>query len=119
MNIFIAKLSASTTSEDLQELFSEYGEVSSAKVIFDRETGNSKRFGFVEMDDDEQANNAIRELNDCEYDNSKIVVKEARPREEMGGNRRGGQGGGGYRQRREGGGGYGGGREGGGYKKRY
>ena len=50
MNIFVAKLSGNTTSEDLKDLFEEYGEVSSAKVIFDRETGNSKRFGFVEMD---------------------------------------------------------------------
>ena len=93
MNIFVAKLSGNTTSEDLKDLFEEYGEVSSAKVIFDRETGNSKRFGFVEMDNDEEASKAIEELDECEFDDSTIVVKKAKPREERGGgggNRRGG-----------------------------
>lgn len=82
MNIFVAKLSSSTTSEDLQQLFSEYGEVASAKVIMDKFTGNSKRFGFVEMNNDDEAQNAIKELDECEYDNSTIVVKKARPRNE-------------------------------------
>ncbi|MEN7546802.1 RNA-binding protein [Rapidithrix thailandica] len=82
MNIFVAKLSAETSSEDLQDLFSQYGEVLSAKVIRDRETGFSKRFGFVEMESDEDGSNAIDELNDTEYDGSNIVVKKARPREE-------------------------------------
>jgi RNA recognition motif-containing protein len=59
MNLFVAKLSSSTTGDDLQNLFSKYGEVTSAKVIFDRETGNSKGFGFVEMPNDEEANEAI------------------------------------------------------------
>jgi RNA recognition motif-containing protein len=84
MNIFIAKLSATTTSEDLRTLFSEYGEVVSANVIFDRMTGRSKRFGFVEMKNDDEATKAIEELNDCEYDNSQIVVKKARPQGEGG-----------------------------------
>ena len=79
MNIFVAKLSSSTSSEDLRELFSDYGEVVSAKVIFDRETGNSKRFGFVEMSNDNEAYDAINELNECEFDDSVIVVKKARP----------------------------------------
>ncbi len=82
MNIFVAKLSSSTTSEDLQELFSEYGEVTSAKVISDKLTGYSKRFGFVEMSNDSEALNAIKELDSCSYDNSTIVVKKARPKEE-------------------------------------
>ncbi|MFW6327351.1 MAG: RNA recognition motif domain-containing protein, partial [Bacteroidota bacterium] len=57
MNVFVAKLGSSTTGDDLHQLFSEYGEVVSAKVIFDRETGNSKGFGFVEMKNDEEAYN--------------------------------------------------------------
>ena len=81
MNIFVAKLSSSTTSEDLQELFSEYGQVTSAKVIMDRETGRSKQYGFVEMENDTEAYAAISELNECEYDNSTIIVKKAKPRE--------------------------------------
>lgn len=80
MNIFVAKLSGTTTGDDLLELFKEYGEVISAKVVFDRETGNSKRFGFVEMANDSEANKAINELNDSEFNNSKIVVKKARPK---------------------------------------
>lgn len=87
MNIFIAKLSANTTSEDLRTLFSEYGEVTSANVIFDRMTGRSKRFGFVEMKNDDEANRAISELNECEYDHSQIVVKKARPAGENNGPR--------------------------------
>ena len=82
MNIFVAKLSSATTSEDLNDLFSDYGEVASAKVIFDRDTGNSKRFGFVEMANDQEGYKAIEELDGCEYDNSKIVVKKAKPRNE-------------------------------------
>ena len=79
MNIFIAKLSANTTSEDLRTLFSEYGEVVSSNVIFDKITGRSKRYGFVEMKNDDEAKKAIDELNECEYDHSQIVVKQARP----------------------------------------
>ena len=82
MNIFVAKLSSNTTSEDLKTLFEEYGEVTSASVIIDRMTGYSKKFGFVEMKNDGEANKAIKELNNCEYDNSEIVVKQARPKEE-------------------------------------
>jgi RNA recognition motif-containing protein len=85
MNIFVAKLSSSTTSEDLRELFSDYGEVVSAKVIFDRETGNSKCFGFVEMSNDDEGSDAINELNECEFDDSVIVVKKARPKGDQGG----------------------------------
>ena len=80
MNIFVAKLSSSTTSEDLRELFEEHGEVESAQVIIDKYTGNSRRFGFVEMKNENEALKAIKELDECEYDNSQIVVKKARPR---------------------------------------
>ena len=85
MNIFVAKLSSTTTSEDLQALFSEHG--SSAKVIMDRETGNSKCFGFVEMEDETEGFNAINALNETEFQGRKIVVKKARPREEGGDDR--------------------------------
>ena len=81
MNIFVAKLSPETTSEDLQTLFSHYGEVSSVKVIFDKETGHSKRYGFVEMTDAIQATEAISQLNESEYMGSTIAVKESQPRE--------------------------------------
>ena len=87
VNIFVAKLSSTTTSEDLQALFSEHGSVSSAKVIMDKETGNSKCFGFVEMEDETEGFNAINALNETEFQGRKIVVKKARPREEGGDDR--------------------------------
>lgn len=80
MNIFISNLNYRLTSDDLQQLFSEYGEVQSAKVISDRETGRSRGFGFVEMADDD-AQKAIQELNQAEYDGKVLSVSEARPRE--------------------------------------
>ncbi len=82
MNIFVAKLNYRTTSEQLHEYFSAYGDVSSAKVIMDRETQQSKGFGFVEMPNDDEALNAIQELNESMMDGRTIVVKKARPREE-------------------------------------
>jgi RNA recognition motif-containing protein len=82
MNIFVAKLSASTTSDGLRSLFEEYGEVTSANVITDRLTGHSKKFGFVEMANDEEANKAIQGLDNFQYDRANIVVKHARPRSE-------------------------------------
>lgn len=87
VNIFVAKLSSTTTSEDLQALFSEHGSVSSAKVIMDKETGNSKCFGFVEMEDETEGFNAINALNESDFQGRKIVVKKARPREEGGDDR--------------------------------
>ncbi|MDX9929958.1 MAG: RNA-binding protein [Bacteroidales bacterium] len=93
MNIFVAKLSSRTTAENLQELFSRFGEVTSAKVITDRDTGFSKRYGFVEMADDEAAMEAIGALNETEFDGSQIVVKKSEPkperRDSRGGDRRG------------------------------
>lgn len=82
MNIFIAGLSYSINDADLKDLFSEYGEIASSKVIMDRQTGRSKGYGFVEMDDEEAAKKAISELNGAEYDGRTISVSEARPREE-------------------------------------
>lgn len=87
MNIFIAKLSSSTTSDDLENLFSQFGEVSSAKVIIDRETGHSKCFGFVEMSDDSAAEAAIERLDGSELQEKTIVVKAANPRESNSGGR--------------------------------
>lgn len=82
MNIFVAKLNYRTTSEELQRQFEAFGEVTSAKVIFDRETQRSKGFGFVEMPDDEAAREAINALNETEFDGRTIVVKEAKPKTE-------------------------------------
>jgi RNA recognition motif-containing protein len=91
MNIFVAKLSSRTKSEDLEQMFGEFGQVTSAKVIMDRETGYSKRYGFVEMSNDDEATTAIENLDDKEFDGSHIVVKKARPREESGGKGGGGR----------------------------
>ncbi|MBP1678009.1 MAG: RNA-binding protein rbpA [Bacteroidetes bacterium] len=96
MNIYIAGLSFSVTDQDLNNLFAEYGEISSAKVITDRETGKSRGFGFVEMPNDAEGQKAIDELNGAEYDNKVISVNVARPksndRPSYGGNRGGGGG---------------------------
>lgn len=104
MNIYISNLSFQITDEDLRDLFSEYGEVTSAKVITDKFTGDSRGFGFVEMPSDEQANKAIAELDKSKWDNRNINVSVAKPREERsGGNRSFGGGqrnnGGGYNNR--------------------
>jgi RNA recognition motif-containing protein len=116
MNIYVGNLSWSMNDEDLLNLFSQYGEVSSGKILKDKMTGRSKGFGFVEMEDDEAARNAISNLHDMEVMGRKLVVNESQPRPEGefkkrsgfgggGGFKRGGFGGGGNR-----GGGYGGGR---------
>ena len=107
MNIYISNLSFKVEDSDLRQLFEEYGEVSSAKVITDRYTGRSRGFGFVEMPDNEAGQKAIAELHQAEYDGKVITVNEARPREER--PSRGGHGGGhgGGDRRRGGGGGYG------------
>lgn len=82
MNIYVAGLSYGTNDADLNELFTEYGEVSSAKVISDRETGRSRGFGFVEMSNETEGQKAIDELNGAEYDKKVITVSVARPRTE-------------------------------------
>ena len=104
MNIFVARLNYSTVEDSLREEFERFGEVSSAKIILDKFTGKSKGFGFVEMPNDDEAREAIKELNDTEFDGRVIVVKEAEPRESRGGGG-GRRGGGGFN--RGGGGGYG------------
>ena len=98
MNIFIGSLPFTIKEGELKEVFEEYGEVSSAKIITDKFTGRSKGFGFVEMANDEEAKRAIQELNGAEVDHRTIVVNEARERTENnrsssfdGGNKRRGQ----------------------------
>lgn len=97
MNIFVAKLSAQTSDYELEQAFSEFGQIKSARVIMDRETGNSKCYGFVEMFDEEEAREAIASLDNSELDGNTIVVKEAKPRAQRsgggGGGGRGGRGG--------------------------
>ena len=82
MNIYITGLNYSINDADLNDLFAEYGEITSAKVIMDRETGRSRGFGFVEMTNDTDGQKAINELNGAEYDQKTISVSVARPREE-------------------------------------
>ena len=99
--LYVGNLSFRVTSEDLQDYFASAGTVESANVVFDRETGRSRGFGFVEMASEDDANNAIAQFNGQEYDGRNIVVNEARPREDRGfggggGNRGGGGGRGGY-----------------------
>ncbi|MFK7904149.1 MAG: RNA recognition motif domain-containing protein [Chitinophagales bacterium] len=110
MNIFVAKLNFDTTEDDLRDLFEEFGDVDSVKIVMNRDTGKSKGFGFVEMPKDDEAQAAIDELNECEFDHRVIVVKKAEPRENRGGgggyNRGGGRSGGGGRGGNRGGGGW-------------
>ena len=115
--LYVGNLSYNIRDEELQQAFAQYGSVSSAKVMMDRETGRSKGFGFVEMGSDAEAQAAINGMNGQALDGRAIVVNEARPREERsGGGGRGGYGGG----RGGGGGGRGGGGGGrGGYGNRY
>ena len=121
--LYVGNLSYNIRDDDLQQAFAQYGTVSSAKVMMDRDTGRSKGFGFVEMGSDPEAQAAINGMNGQALDGRAIVVNEARPREERpggfgggGGSRGGFGGGGGYGGRSSGsgsgsggGGGYGGG----------
>ncbi len=106
MNIYVSNLSWGTSSESLRDLFAQFGEVSSAHVITDRETGRSRGFGFVEMPDDEAGRQAIDGINGHEFEGKVLTVNVARPRTERpsgsyGGNRGSGGGfGGGYSRRR-------------------
>lgn len=96
MNIYVSNLNFSTTSESLQELFAAYGEVESAKIITDRESGRSRGFGFVEMPNDTEGQNAISKLHDTDFEGKTISVSVARPKTERssgGYNNRGGNGG--------------------------
>ncbi|MDH0867426.1 RNA-binding protein [Mitsuaria sp. GD03876] len=119
--LYVGNLAYSVRDESLQEAFSQFGTVISAKVMMDRETGRSKGFGFVEMSTDDEAQSAINGMNGQALEGRAIVVNVARPREDRpgggggfgggGGGGRGGYGGGGGGSR----GGYGGGGGGGGY----
>jgi RNA recognition motif-containing protein len=115
VKLYVGNLSFSTTEQDLEEQFGEFGQVNSASLITDRETGRSRGFGFVELDSKEAAQAAIQNLNGKEVDGRALTVNEAKPREDRGGGGggRGGFGGGGGRGGggggRSGGGGYGGG----------
>ena len=121
MNIYVGNLSWSMTDDDLMNLFTEHGTVTSAKILKDKMNGRSKGFGFVEMEDDEAAKAAIAALNEIEVQGRKLIVNESQPRQEGDRPKRsfGGGGGGGYKKsggyggggggNRSGGGGYGGG----------
>ncbi len=82
MNIFVARLDYSVDESGLREVFEQYGEVESVKIIKDKFTGRSKGYGFVEMPNEDEALKAIEGLNDTELNNRSIVVKKAYPREE-------------------------------------
>lgn len=81
MNIYVGNLNYRVKEADLQQVMEDYGAVSSVKIIMDRETGKSKGFAFIEMEDDNAAAKAIAELNGAEYMGRALVVKEARPRD--------------------------------------
>ena len=131
MNIYVGNLSWSMTDEDLTNLFTQYGSVTSGKILKDKMNGRSKGFGFVEMEDDEAARTAIANLNETEVMGRKLIVNESQPRPEGEFKKRsggGGFGGGGYKKGGSGGyggggnrGGYGGGRggSGGGFNRDY
>jgi len=105
--LYVGNLSYGVTNASLEQLFAPFGEVRSAQVVMDRDTGRSKGFGFVEMADGNAAQQAINGLNDVENDGRRLTVNEAKPRESSGGGFRGGNRGGG-----------GGGGGGGGYGRR-
>ena len=119
MNIFVGSLPFKIEESELQEIFEEYGEVTSVKIITDRATGRSKGFGFVEMTNEEEAKKAIEELNNAEIEGRTIVVNKAEEKKEgsrpSGGGFRGGNSGGGFRGGNSGGG-FRGGNSGGGFR---
>jgi RNA recognition motif-containing protein len=82
MQIYVGNMNYRTTEETINELFSQYGEVESVKLISDRETGRAKGFGFVTMNDDAAAKEAIAALNEKEYEGRTLRINEAKPREE-------------------------------------
>ena len=110
MKLYVGRLPYSTTDQELNDLFSQYGQVLSATIIIDREMNRSKGFGFVEMSDDQEAQNAMSQLNNSTLQGRTIIVNEANERREP---RSGGGGGYGGGNRGGGGGGYGGGNRGG------
>jgi len=111
--LYVGNLSYNVTSTSLEEMFTPFGTVTSAQVIQDRDTNRSKGFGFVEMEDDGEAQAAITNLYDSEVMGRKIIVNESQPKQQGGG----AGGGGGYKKRSFGGGGGGGGYKKGGYDR--
>ena len=103
MNIYVANIPWKASEDQLKQLFAEFGEVNSAKIIMDKVTQRSRGFGFIEMADDSAARNAINSLNGADFLGKNLVVNEARPREDRPNNFRSNGGGGGYNKR----GGYG------------
>jgi RNA recognition motif-containing protein len=95
--LYVGNLAYSVTSESLEQMFLEFGAVTSAQVIQDRDTGRSKGFGFVEMQADDAAQRAINGMHEKQLDGRSLTVNEAKPRESGGGGSRGGYGGGGRR----------------------
>jgi RNA recognition motif-containing protein len=114
MKIYVGNLPFSSSEADIRDLFAEHGQVNEVAIITDRDTGQPRGFGFVEMPSDSEASNAISKLNGFDLGGRQLNVNEAKPRESRSGG--GGGGGGGYGGGRGGGGGggYGGGRGGGG-----
>jgi RNA recognition motif-containing protein len=108
MKLYVGNLSFQTSSEDLQQLFSQAGTVESASVVEDRDTGRSRGFGFVEMASKEEGEKAIEQFNGTDLGGRNLTVNEARPREDRGGRGGGGGGRGGFGGNRGGGGGRGG-----------
>lgn len=95
-NIYVGNLPFATTQEELETLFTQFGEIQSARIIMDRETGRSRGFAFVQMANDADADQAISSLNDQDFNGKNLRVNEARPREDRprgGGGGRGGFGG--------------------------
>jgi cold-inducible RNA-binding protein len=90
VKLYVGNLAFNTTEQDLQDQFSQYGQVSSASLITDRETGRSRGFAFVELDSKEAAQTAIQGLNGKELGGRALTVNEAKPREDRGGGRGGG-----------------------------
>ncbi|MFL2756045.1 MAG: RNA recognition motif domain-containing protein [Dehalococcoidia bacterium] len=82
MNIYCGNIAYDTGEDDLRDLFAQYGEVASVRVIKDRDTGRSKGFGFVDMDNDDEAKEAIEALNEKDFMGRSLRINEARPREE-------------------------------------
>ena len=87
MQIYVGNMSYGTTEDSITTLFSEYGDVQGVKLITDRETGRAKGFGFVTMNNDDEANKAIEELNGKEFEGRELRINEAKPREERPRNR--------------------------------
>ena len=82
MNIYVGNLPYSIDRDQLREIFAQFGEVRAARIVIDRESGKSKGYGFVDMDNDAEANEAISKLNGTEIGGRKAVINEARPRED-------------------------------------